>query len=301
MRLVHGFCLFSLLGGCSEYKFDSVNDDPFEADEEREEDEIRPLEPDDDTGATELPPDEGIDEDPAEDPDDPTDDPPGEDEEPCTDTVTAFDIEEVSTLQDAVSPFLAANETALGIFSPWYRDALILDYTVPESGEGESWRISAVYVLVMVASGRFDMFADGQPLTVEVFDSNDPRTVTGWTKTESVVKGDLEWSDYSLPTDAAISGSFAEYTQKGAWMRFDMTGVIPETGMTADQFVVGIQWETLSQVAVGYSNFNRACNRNWTEWEPGSGWNLNGTSDADLGCSWPMLRVEVEHSYAEDC
>ena len=291
MFVGRGICFLALLAGCSEYKFDSLDEESEEAEDVAEEDGAMPLDPDGDTGATDLPPDEGVDEDPPEDPED----------DPCTDTVTAFDIEEVSALQDAVSPFLAANETAMGIFSPWYRDALILDYTVPTSGEGESWRISAVYALIMVPSGRFDTFADGQPLTVEVFDSNDPRTVMGWTKTEPVVKGDLEWSDYTLPFDAAISGSFSEFDQKGAWMRFDMTGVIPETGMSADQFVVGIQWETMSQVAVGYSNFNRACNRNWTEWELGSGWNLNGTSDTDLGCSWPMLRVEIEHIYTEDC
>ena len=293
MKVCRGIYLVAVLAACSEYKFDSVNDDPESAGEETEEDGALPLDPDGDTGATDLPPDEGVDE-------DPPGDTPEDDDDPCTDTVTAFDIEEVSTLQDAVSPFLADVEPT-GIFSPWYRDALILDYTVPTSGESESWRISAVYALVMVASGRFDSFADGQPLTVEVFDSDDPRTVVGWTKTQDVVKGDLAWTDYSLPFDAAISGSFSEFTQKGAWMRFDMTDVIPETGMSSDRFVVGIQWDTLSQVAIGYSNFNRACNRNWTEWELGSGWNLNGSSDADLGCSWPMLRVEIEHTYTEDC
>ena len=53
---------------------------------------------DGDTGSTERS-DEGVDEDLPEDPD----------EDLRTDTVTAFDIEEVSALQDAVSPF-PANE-----------------------------------------------------------------------------------------------------------------------------------------------------------------------------------------------
>jgi len=288
MRLGKEIWLLALLCACSEYKFDSVDDEPDEGAEELEGDGPSTLESDDDTGSLELPPDEGVDEDPPDD-------------DPCSEVVTAFDIEEVSALQDAVSPFLADLESATGIFNPWYRDALILDYTVPSSGEGESWRISAVYALVMVASGRFDTFTDGLPLTVEVFDSADPRTVLGWSVTQNVVKEDLTWTDYVLPFDAAISGSFSEFNQKGAWMRFDMTGVIPDTGMSSSQFVVGVQWETLSQVAIGYSNFNRACERNWTEWEPGSGWNLNGVIGDAPHCSWPMLRVEVEHTYTEDC
>ena len=109
MFIRSGICLLALLAACSEYKFDSVNDDPEEAEEDAEEDGPMTLDPDEDTGSTELPPDEGIDE-----------DPPEEDEDPCTDTVTAFDIEEVSALQDAVSPFLANLESATGIFSPWY-------------------------------------------------------------------------------------------------------------------------------------------------------------------------------------
>jgi len=284
----------ALLAGCSEYKFESTEDDPDEPDELPESDPPSPLGGDEDTGAAELPPDEGVDEDP------PDDGGPEEEEDPCSEVVTAFDIEEISSLQDAVSPHLASIHP-LGMYNPWYRDALILDYTVPEAGEGESWRISAVYALVMVASDRFALFADGLPLTVEVFDGADPTLVPGWASTQPVVKGDLEWSDYTLPFDSAISGSFSEWTQKGAWMRFDMTEVIPETGMSSDQFVVGIQWETLSQVAVGYSNFNRDCDRNWTEWEVGTGWNLNGAPGDPPGCSWPMLRVEIEHSYTEDC
>ena len=161
----------------------------------------------------------------------------------CSEVVTAFDIEEVSELQDAVSPFLADLKpppvsTGLG-----GQDALILDYNIPDLGEGESWRISAVYVLVMVATGRFDSFPDGLPLTVEVFDAPDPRAVPGWTVTETVQKGDLTWDNYA-PFDAAISGSFSEYTQKGSLACFDMTDAsFPKTGMTSDQFVVGIQWK----------------------------------------------------------
>ncbi len=274
-RFVSVSCLVAMGVGCSEYKFKATSEAAEPADEMSE---ATPLEDVADTGVEAL-----------------------DEEDPCSEVVTAFDIEEVSELQDAVSPFLADLETATGIYRPWYRDALILDYNVPDLGEGESWRISAVYVLVMVATGRFDSFPDGLPLTVEVFDAPDPRAVPGWTVTETVQKSDLTWDNYALPFDAAISGSFSEYTQKGSWLRFDMTDVIPDTGMTSDQFVVGIQWEELSQVAVGYSNFNRDCARNWTELELGSGWNLNGEPGEVPRCSWPMLRVEIEHKYNEDC
>ena len=90
MRMHRELCLLALLLGCSEYKFDSTLDDAEDAEETLGEDEPTPLVPDEDTGSTELPPDDGIDEDP----------PPDEDDDPCTDVVTAFDIEEVSDLQD---------------------------------------------------------------------------------------------------------------------------------------------------------------------------------------------------------
>ena len=274
----------SLLVGCSEYKFEPTGDDAEPAGEEEEAEQgPEPLAEESDTASADPEGDDGVDED------------------PCSEVVTAFDIDEVSELQDAVSPFLANLETATGIYRPWYRDALILDYAVPETGEGESWRISAVYVLVMVASERFDSFVDGLPLTVEVFDAPDPRVVPVWSVTQTIQKDELSWSNYTLPFDAAISGSFSEFNQKGAWMRFDMTDVIPDSGMTSGQFVVGIQWEELSQVAVGYSNFNRDCAKNWTELELGSGWNLNGVPGDTPSCSWPMLRVEIEHKYTEDC
>jgi hypothetical protein len=286
--------LFVLLLGCSEYKFESTEDDAGEAEELPESDESAPIDADGDTGPIELPPDEGVDEDP------PDEGPPEEDDDPCSEVVTAFDIEEISSLQDAVSPHLASIHP-LGMYNPWYRDALILDYVLPEAGEGESWRISAVNVLITVASNRFDTQPDGLPLTIEVYDAPDPRTVEAWSVTQPVNLDDLTWSNYVLPSDAAISGSFLEFTQKGAWMRFDMTDVIPESGMSSPQFVVGIKWEALSRVAVGYSNFNRACDRNWTEWEPETGWQLNGDASTSDHCSWPMLQVELEHTYTEDC
>lgn len=232
------------------------------------------------------------------DPYDEPDEPPEDPDDPCTEVVTAFDIEELSVLQDAASPNLVSYASGLAI--PWYRDALVLNY-MPDDGPGSSWRVSAVEVLIMVATGRFDSQPDGETLSIEVFDGANPRMAPTWKVSQPVIHGDLDWSDYSLPWDAAISGASGEYEQKGAWLRYDFTSTIPDSGMVSPEFVVGVQWEYLSRVAVGYSNFNRACDRNWTEWDPGSGWIMNGDSTSGDGCSWPMLRVEIERTFSDDC
>mgnify|MGYP001185761326 CR=1 FL=1 len=280
-----------MAAGCSEYEVKSTADASDAPDGDPVEDTATPIgdeedpeeSPGDDTAITETP-----------------DEDPPDTGDPCSEVVTAFDIEEVSTLQDAASPQLV-NMMGSSMYTPWYRDALVLDYVLPESGPAESWRISAVYVLIMIPTARFDSFPDGELISVEVYDGPDPRTAPAWRVTEAVNRSELLWGDFTLPGDAAISGHFAEFSQKGAWLRFDMTGVIPETGMASPTFVTGIQWDILSPVAVGYSNFNRACNRNWTEWSPGSGWQLNGDSSTSAHCSWPMLRVEIEHTYTDDC
>ena len=287
--LLCSFVLF--MAGCTEYNVKSTESPSDAPDREPVEDTAAPIsdeeEPEESPGD-----DSAITETPDEDPPDSGD--------PCSEIVTAFDIEEVSTLQDAASPHLVSLMTSMP-YSPWYRDALVLDYVLPESGPAESWRISAVYALIMVPTSRFDSFPDGSLISIEVYDGPDPRTATGWSLTEAVNRPELIWSDYTLPGDAAISGYFGEFSQKGAWLRFDMTGVIPDTGMTSPTFVTGIRWEVLSPVAVGYSNFNRDCSRNWTEWSPGSGWQLNGDSTSTAHCSWPMWRVEIEHTYTDDC
>jgi hypothetical protein len=246
------------------------------------------------------PPDDPPDDDPPDD-DPPEDDPPTDTAEPCTEVVTAFDIEELSVLQDAASPFLVWNRSIFHIHNPWYRDALILSYTPPADIPDLSWRVSAVEVLIMVATERFETHPDGETLSVEVFDGDDPRTDPTWKVSQPVVHADLTWADYTLPADAAVSGDVGEFEQKGAWLRFDFRSTIPDVGMHFTDFVVGVQWEDMSQVAVGYSNFNRRCDLNWTEWEPGSGWVLNGTTEMGDVCSWPMMRVEIERIHAGDC
>ena len=292
--MVRGSWLISclLVFACSEYKMQSTEDAAGTLDEEPAEDTAPPVDEEEEPEDPAPPEDTANIETPEEDPPDTG--------EPCTEVVTAFDIEEVSTLQDAASPRLVSMMTG-SMYTPWYRDALILDYVVPESGDAETWRISAMYILIMVPASRFDAFADGELISVEVYDGPDPRTAAGWTVTQAVNRAELTWADYTLPWDAAISGYFGELGQKGAWLRLEFAGVIPDTGMTSSSFVAGIQWEELSPVAVGYSNFNRACDRTWTEWSPGSGWHLNGDDTTSDHCSCPMMRVEIERTYSEDC
>ncbi len=282
--------------GCSEYDFKSTKETAPGMDtaaETVEEPDLEPdPEPEEDT-------EEPTTEDEPSDPEVPTEDEDSGD--PCTEVVTAFDIEEVSTLQDAASPYLVTDPRLLGFAEPWHRDALVLTYAIPADEPDTSWRVSAVEVLVMIATERFETHPDGGMLGIEVFDGSDPRTAPTWTATQTVNKAELTWTSYTLPFDAAISGPLSEYHQQGTWLRFDLTDVVPETGMTSAEFVVGVQWEELSQVAVGYSNFNRACDRNWTEWAPYSGWRLNGDATSGSQCSWPMMRVEIERIYTDDC
>ena len=69
--------------------------------------------------------------------------------------------------------------------------------------------------------------------------------------------------------------------------------------MTSNEFIAGVMWEPPGMVKVGYSNFNQDCEKNWTNY--GSGWGLNSENPDFFGCSWPMLRVEIEITSPGDC
>ena len=84
-------------------------------------------------------------------------------------------------------------------------------------------------------------------------------------------------------------------------MRFDFADIIPEEGMQSTDFIAGVRWFPPANVAVGYSNFNRDCGLNWTEYGENTGWILNSTSYGQNSCSWPMLRVMMENRYIDDC
>ena len=220
--------------------------------------------------------------------DTPTDEPP-EDEDDCAEATVAFDIEEVSTLQDAVSYSVAG----------WSQDAVVLNFDNSGLTADQTWRVSAVEVLVLISDAHFPNFSDGQEIHIQVFDADNPNAATPWTMTKSIVRSEHQWTSYTLPNDAWFAGTYGELQQKGTWVRFDTRTVIPSSGMTSPSFLTGVMWQPPGMVKVGYSNFNQDCGVNWTNY--GSGWELNGENPDYFGCSWPMMRVEVEVVTPGDC
>ena len=210
-------------------------------------------------------------------------------EEDCTDAFIAFDIEEVSTLQDAVS-YSVAN---------WTHDAVVLHFDDTQLTSEQTWRVSAVEILVLISEAHFNYFTDGQEISIIVFDTDNPNTSQPWIMTKEIVRSEHNWIDYILPQDAWHAGLYGEFSQKGMWLRFDTTTLIPISGMGSNNFIVGVMWPPPGMVKVGYSNFNQDCEKNWSDY--GSGWELNSENPEYFGCSWPMLRVEIETRSSGDC
>ena len=99
---------------------------------------------------------------------------------------------------------------------------------------------------------------------------------------------------------SATAGQTGDFDQMSAWIKYDFLSQIPEEGMTSDQYLVSVAWGNVSNLAVGYSNFNLACDKNWTDW--GDGFVLNSTTAGANECSWPMFRLELEtRRYADNC
>jgi hypothetical protein len=210
-------------------------------------------------------------------------------EDSCTEGFVLFDIEEVSTLQDAVS-YSVAN---------WTHDAVLLNFDDTQLEPEQTWRVSAVEILVLISEAHFEYFTDGQEINIIVFDASNPTMSQPWTMTKQIVRSEHNWIDYTLPQDAWHASLYGEFAQKGVWLRFDTTTVIPESGMTSGNFIVGVMWNPPGMVKVGYSNFNQDCERNWSDY--GSGWELNSLNPEYFGCSWPMLHVEIETRMPGDC
>jgi len=205
----------------------------------------------------------------------------------CVEVNDGFDIEEVSVLQDAAG-------------YPGAQDAIILNHDASGLGPDSSWRVVSVDIMPMFSDWALDFYGDDALITVKVWDGSDPTASTPWEVTKRIVKSDLSWADVTLPSDSATAGSTGSFDQKWAWANFDFSDVIPDTGMNSEDYLVGITWNTLGIPAVGYSNFNLACDKNWTDW--GSGWQLNSTTASAEECSWPMLQVGIETSrYQENC
>ena len=94
-----------------------------------------------------------------------------EDEEECSETFINFDIEEVSTLQDAVSYSVAG----------WSQDAVALNFDDANLGPNQTWRVSAMEILVLISEAHFPHFVDGQEIHIQEYDSSNPNTGNSWT------------------------------------------------------------------------------------------------------------------------
>lgn len=204
----------------------------------------------------------------------------------CVEEGGAFDIEEVSTLQDAAG-------------YPGARDAVVLGYDDSALGDGESWRITRVDVLAMVPEAVFDRYEGGDVLRVDIWDAERPRDDGDWSVEQAIDPGALEWAPVMLPPDAYWAGQRDELAQRRAWMPFDFSGVTDVEGMASGRYAVSVSWGVKGLPTIGYSNFNLACDQNWTDYGDGA-WTLNSADGDGAECSWPMLRVRVETRTLDD-
>lgn len=192
---------------------------------------------------------------------------------------SVFDIEEVSTLEDAFGGLWETSEVVS-------HDAVVLWFDTCALPPEASWRVEVVEVLAMIPVSEFDDYPDDVRLAIEVFDGVRPDELEPFTLTQTLRIDELEWTRETL-TDPATTDYLDFYA---AWWAFDFTDVIVE-GMDNTRITVGVWWpDTTDYPLVGYSNFNLSCERNWTVHGDGP-WQHN--SDVSDLCSWPMLRVEV--------
>ena len=235
----------------------------------------------DDTGAPADEPDsepaEEVDEEP--EPAEPSE--PGEgsavpEDDDCDDEGVVFDVDSVSTLQDA-----------FGL--PLVRDGLTLEG--PSGSDG--WRPTTVEVMVMLPAWYFDWYADENTISIEIYSDSSPQG-RPWRIDQRVRKADLNWSDLRLPADADWSGD--DRDQVAAWMTFDFSDLIAPGEFTSPDLFVSVGWDSLGYPNVGYSNFELPCAANWTDYGDGS-WRQNSGQD----CSWPMMRISYEKIVADDC
>ena len=213
----------------------------------------------------------------------------------CVSEENTFDIEQVSNLEDAWG---------------WsgLRDAINLEYDVSQLDPNGSWRISSVEVLVLIAESEFAGMPSQVNLQVEIYDSSNPGQVEPWTVLQTLNKNELNWDRVVLPAPPSgpvdeLSGFFpTEQVQYQAWWEFDFSSIIPETGMQSPSFTVAVHWPDSSYPTLGYSEFNRPCSANWTNYDraypehgyTGAGWGNNGERFGSDVCNWPMFKVNVE-------
>jgi hypothetical protein len=206
----------------------------------------------------------------------------------CTQRGEGFDIEEVSVLQDVAN-------------YPNNRDGVILSFDDSGFASDESWRPVTIEVMVMLSIWDFDGYDDTSVVGIEVYDADNPLESEPYRLEQTLVRADLEWQDITLPYDAAIAGQLMDYEQKRAWMSFDFSDTIPDSGMESTEYLVSVTWDSSGYPAIGYSNFNLACDKNWTDYGDGA-YVLNSTEAGRDECSWPMFRMELEtQRYSDTC
>jgi hypothetical protein len=206
----------------------------------------------------------------------------------------SFDIEEVSSLEDAVGAGMVV------------ADGVVLDYDLDALPTDGVWRVMNVDILLMVPQKRFDVFPDGKEMTVDVVMADDPTDPDAlrWSLTQGANLDDLVWEEHVF-TEPSAETSETDYFR--AWWTFDFAAETSGQGTTEAQFFVDLQWtDATDSPQVGYSNYNNACDRNWTIYTDAEGWVNNAErpngGGADATCSWPMFRVNTGVTWeAEEC
>ena len=202
----------------------------------------------------------------------------------CSIKSGGFDIEEVSILQDAFG-------------EPLLRDALIFEKETDHLQAGEYWRPYSVEIMVMLPVWFFYEYDDSYSLEVEIWDGNNPNNSDPFVVQRDIILEEEDWEYITLPANAATASSLE---QMRAWIYFDFSQVIPETGFFDNTYIVGVKWSEQGLPAVGYSNYELPCDRNWTNRNDGNGWNLNSTIGFSADCSWPMMKISVEELVRND-
>jgi hypothetical protein len=202
-------------------------------------------------------------------------------EDDCVESSTAFDIEQVSALQDA-----------FGL--PQVRDGLTLHIDEESLGSDRTWRPVSVQVLVMYPEWYFEYYDDSNSLAVNFHPTATPSASSAFTRTIQVRKADLDWSPLTLPADADWSGD--DRQQMAAWLEFDLSAIVPESGFTTTDYFVSLSWDGMGFPNVGYSNFELNCAQNWTDYGVGS-----YVQNSGQDCSWPMMKIEIETLSPGDC
>ena len=142
------------------------------------------------------------------------------------------------------------------------------------------------------ATLRFRLTADDSELTAsdDVIITVAPEPVANTAPTVSA------GADQNITLPAGADWSADDLNQMGAWLKFDLSDVIPVGAFVDPEYFVAVGWDDWGFPNVGYSNFELDCSANWTDGGSGA-WKQNSGMD----CSWPMLKIEVESLNEGSC